>query len=214
MHADEAVGRQVLLDGLHVHQRQDAGGGVLGVDFHIVFESLDVENLRHVDLDEFVLALDDDVLVVGCRLWLRRGLSTGLKLRPLQRAVGCGEKLRIVYGFQQVVNGIVAESVERIFLESGDKDDAAFRRNDFRKLYAVELRHLNVEKKQVYLLLHYAFYCLRGGCERCLKRQKRCLFNKRAYQPACERFVVDDAAFQSDVHKRCLLVFCCVKCYR
>ena len=27
VHADEAVGRKMLLDGLHVHQRQDAGGG-------------------------------------------------------------------------------------------------------------------------------------------------------------------------------------------
>ena len=192
----------MLLDGLHVHQRQDAGGGVLGVDFHVVFESLDVENLRHVNLYELVFALDDDVLAVGNGLWLRRGFRTGFQLRPLQRAVGGGEKLRIAYGLQQIVDGVVAESVESIFLEGGDKDDAAFRRNDFRKLYAVELRHLNVEKKQVYLLLEYAFYCLRGGCERCLKRQKRCLFNKRAYQPACERFVVDDAAFQSDVHKR------------
>ena len=75
-------------------------GGVLGVDFHIVFESLDVENLRHVDLDEFVLALDDDVLLVGNRLCLWRGLRSGLKLSPLQRAVGGGEKLRIVYGLQ------------------------------------------------------------------------------------------------------------------
>ena len=146
-------------------------------------------------LDLAAYGYDDDVLAVGNGLWLRRGFRTGFQLRPLQRAVGGGEKLRIAYGLQQIVDGVVAESVESIFLEGGDKDDAAFRRNDFRKLYAVELRHLNVEKKQVYLLLQYAFYCLRGGCERCLKRQKRCLFDKRAYQPACERFVVDGDAF-------------------
>ena len=158
VHPDKSRRRQHLFHRLHVHQRQDGVGRLLGVDFHIVLQTLDVTNVVEVDLQQLVLALDKDACGLGCALLF--GLLQHLE--PLQRFVAGFEKLGVGDGLEQVVESVDALTVNGILVKRGGEHHACGFGQHFRELQPVEFWHLDVEKHQVHWIVGDASHSVDG----------------------------------------------------
>ena len=143
--AHETRGRQKFLHCLHAHERQDRFGRILLVDFEIVFQPLYVQNFTQFDLHQLILALYEDAL----------NLFLGLlqQFKPLHSFVGSLQKVDVGDGFQQVVQRIDFVAVYGILVEGGGKDNAGAGIDHLRKFQSVQFGHLDVEEKQVDVLL-------------------------------------------------------------
>lgn len=63
MNAEEMLGWQCALQTSHGHQAEYRLGCVDQVDFYIIFQSLNVENIGKTDAKNFVIALHEDVIL-------------------------------------------------------------------------------------------------------------------------------------------------------
>ena len=79
--AEELRTREILLKLLHRHERHDAVA-ILQIEAHVVFQTLDIEDVVEVDAQQLVVALDEHEAVAAVEILLHEHRE------PLQRLVG------------------------------------------------------------------------------------------------------------------------------
>src|SRR6185437_9420482 len=137
---DEFPRGKLLRDGLERHQREDRLTGE--VYFYIVVEAFDIEDLLEVHFYHLVVGLDKDVSF----LQLLAGQVIDIFLRLVYRF----QETVVLDGLQQVVDGVDIESVHGIFAECGGKDYGGILLiDDTREFDAIDIRHLDIEKKNI-----------------------------------------------------------------
>ena len=157
---------------------------ILDKNFDIVFQPFDIEYFAQFDLYLLILSLDEDRLDL-CRRRLHM-------LVPLQRLVGRLEEIRVTDRFQQIVEGVHLVAVEGILFESRRKDDAGICLQYPRKFHAAQLRHLDIEEKQLYRLGAQYGQCLKGAVELCCEAEERSLVHITFQQTDGQWFIIDD----------------------
>lgn len=189
--ADETAGGQQLLHVLHVHQREDgllAGGGE---NFHIVLETLDVEDVVEVDLQQFILALDKDAggFLLATATFLVH------QFVPLQCLVAGLEEVGIADGLGEVVERVDAVAIDGILAEGGGEDDARGLGQHLAELQSVEVGHLDVKENEVDGVVGKSFEGVHGVVILALEFHEGDFIDVAGQQFHGQGFVVDDGAF-------------------
>ena len=131
--------RQVILKRFHVHQRHYFLA-VFEINSHIVFQTLNIQNVVEANLYQFVVALykHEPILLVVVNL--------SNAVEPVECFLCHFDKTLVAYGFQQIAQGVILIAFESIFAEGGGEDDSCFLRQQFGKFQSAEFRHLYVEE--------------------------------------------------------------------
>ena len=115
----------------------------------------------------------------------------------MQRLIGRFQEVGVANRFQQIIECVDLIAVERILAESGRKDDARVGLQDAGKLHSVELRHLDIEEKQVDRLFAEGGKRVDGAIVFSRQFQERRLVYITFQQADSQRFVVDDCTLQN-----------------
>lgn len=191
----EAVRRQLLLERLEVHERENGTGLVVDVDFDVVLQPLDVGDALQFDLLQPVLGPQEDALrLLPGR---RKRLGAPLHLEPAERLVGRLQKVGVADGLEQVVEGPHAEPLDGILGEGRGENHAGLLGQHARELHAVEPRHLDVAEEQVDGCLAQRLAGRNAAPERGLQFEKRRLAHVGFHQLDGQRLVVDYGTGQS-----------------
>ncbi len=115
VYSNEPAGGQHLLHGLHVHERENGVWRLGGVDFHIVFQPLNIDDALQVDLQQLIFTFHKDAF--GLIAIVQRGIGTAHEREPLQCLVACLKKSGIGNGLHQIVECIDAKTIDGILLK-------------------------------------------------------------------------------------------------
>ncbi len=159
VYAQELICGQHRLDCFHREVGDEGLAFSIEIEHDIILHSAYVGDAVDSDITQFAIHADEETL----RLVV---FISGLTLIPLLRLLNCREELVIAYRFQQEIEGRHLVTLESVFLECRGEDDTGVGGNHVCQLHTVEVGHLNVEEKQVGLLLFDGIDSLDGIRER------------------------------------------------
>ncbi len=186
----KALCGQAFFNGLHRQERKNGARRGGAIDFDVVLEPFDVENVVVLDSDNAIIALYEEALVV-CGV---DGVACVNRCERFEDAVGNLQKIGVGDGLEQVAKGVHLVAIDGILVESRSEYHLRRGGHEFCEFQSVELGHLNIEKCYVGLgrAQHsHGFDGIGVGTD---EVEEGRLFDIVFEQCSGERFVVDDDA--------------------
>ena len=188
----------MFLDLLHAQQHDDGLVAVVTGDAQVLAHRLDVADGIGVDAHDFVVALDEDDVIVGA---VGRDFGCRLLAYLVDVAHLLGSSLKLVkaVGLQQVAHSIGLVALDGIF-GIGSREDhngatGVVLLDRFGKVYAVEVGHVDVEEDSLNLLLLNHLFGFGGTAELAHEFKVGYLLDVGHQFPECQRFIVNCNTF-------------------
>ena len=147
MHAHKAPDGQLFFHRLEAHEGKQGAGCTFEVHFHVILQAFDVEDIAEGHAYQLIFGLKKEVFFL--LRTIRTGSAGG---RGRELGVGAGfaggpQKLLVVEGLDEIVEGIDAVALQGVLAEGGSKNNArATRPQHPRQFQAVEFLHLNIKE--------------------------------------------------------------------